>query len=63
MADRDAAQWYYCTRHERVEPANGCPAAFRMGPYPSPEAAAAYADTAEARNDAWQEEDERWEGC
>jgi hypothetical protein len=33
-----------------------------MGPYPTPEAAERFAETAEARNEAWDEEDERWQG-
>lgn len=32
-----------------------------LGPYPTRAAAEAWKDTVEARNEAWKEEDERWE--
>lgn len=62
MSDAENTAWYWCLRHERVEPPGGCPAAFRMGPYASPDEARAYAETAQARNEAWEEDDERWHG-
>jgi len=62
MADDTATQWYWCLRHDTPETAEGCPAKYRMGPYPTPEAAERFAETAEARNEAWDEEDERWQG-
>ena len=27
------ASWWYCLRHDRVEPRKGCPAGDRLGPY------------------------------
>lgn len=58
-----AETWYWCLAHEQVEPADsGCANDQRMGPYPSPEAAAHWKDKVEQRNQAWEEEDERWEG-
>ena len=57
-----APQWYWCTRHNRVEPDRGCPATFRFGPYATRQEAENYADLAQTRNERWEDEDERWEG-
>lgn len=55
--------WYWCQKHEKVESeARVCGATTRLGPYPTEEAAADWNQTSKARNDAWEEEDERWEG-
>lgn len=57
------AEYFWCTLHHRVEQQDDrCSANFLMGPYPSEEAAASYAETAEQRDEAWAAEDERWEG-
>jgi len=61
MAGDEGQQWYWCLRHNRVESEDRCGAELRMGPYASPEAAAKYAETAQARDDAWAEDDDRWE--
>ncbi len=54
--------WYWCQKHDEVEPeAEKCGSRSRLGPYPSPEAAASWRETAESRNEVWEEEDERWE--
>jgi len=58
-----AQQWYWCLEHSTVEPAReGCPADRRMGPYSSPEEARNWKARSEAREEAWEEEDRRWEG-
>lgn len=63
MAEKQPSQWYWCLRHKRPEPAaTACGAELRMGPYASQEAAQRYAETAQAREDAWAADDERWEG-
>ncbi|HVM20751.1 MAG TPA: hypothetical protein VM307_12400 [Egibacteraceae bacterium] len=62
MSDDDAPRYYWCLRHRRVESEQLCSADRRMGPYPSREAAEQYAETAQRRNEAWEAEDERWEG-
>lgn len=55
--------WYWCLRHEKVEPADqGCANDHRMGPYSSPEEAEHWKDKVDARNDQWDEEDRQWEG-
>ena len=60
MAEQE--QHFWCTKHQRVEQKDRCSATVLMGPYPSAEEAASYADTAKQREDAWSAEDERWEG-
>ena len=62
MADDPATEFYWCLRHQRVESTDLCPADQRMGPYPSPEAAERFAETAKSRNEDWAAEDERWHG-
>jgi hypothetical protein len=50
-------------RHQDVEPADkGCPPDQRMGPYSSPGEARRWREKVEARNEAWDEDDKRWEG-
>ena len=44
-----------------IEAGGQSPAASRMGPYPTREAAQHAFDTARARNEAWDEEDRRWQ--
>ena len=57
-----AEEFYWCTRHERVESGSGrCASTFLLGPYDSAEAAGNYAETVEARNEKWDRDDERWE--
>ncbi|MFO7250977.1 MAG: hypothetical protein DIU60_009525 [Actinomycetes bacterium] len=56
-----AERWWYCLKHMRVEPDEGCPNKHRMGPYPSREAAAAALQTADERNEAWREADKEWD--
>ncbi len=58
-----AGEWYWCLDHERAEPADeACAPAQRLGPYASKEEAIHWQDRVEARNEAWDEEDRRWEG-
>ncbi len=52
-------QWWYCLKHERVEPSDGCANADRMGPYETPQQAERALDIAAARTQAW-DEDPRW---
>lgn len=61
MAEDDT-KWYWCLHHERVESTDRCAAALRMGPYASAAQARAYAEIAQTRNEAWEEDDERWHG-
>lgn len=52
--------WYYCLKHERVEPEDGCKAKDRLGPYPSPEAAAHGLESLHEREERLTEEDRAW---
>lgn len=54
-------QYFWCLAHDTVEEGVGCRAAQRMGPYPSPEAARAWRETHEGREDRWEEQDEEWQ--
>ena len=58
-----AGAWYWCFSHGRAEPeGDQCRADDRMGPYSSEEEARQWRDRVEQRNEAWDEEDRRWEG-
>ena len=57
MPDVASGQWYWCLRHQRVEPADGCANSERLGPYPTAEAAADWKATTEARNEEWDRKD------
>ena len=56
-------QWFWCLTHERPEDADQRDDPDNaLGPYPSEAAARNWQATVEARNDAWDEEDDRWNG-
>jgi hypothetical protein len=58
-----AGQWYWCLDHNRVEEASeACRPDRCMGPYETREEARNWREKVEARNEAWDEEDRRWEG-
>ncbi len=46
-------QWYYCLVHHTVEPAEGCKAIERLGPYATREEAEQALQIAQARNEEW----------
>lgn len=50
------ADWYYCLDHETVEEGIQCPAAVRMGPYPTRIEAEHALDKVEERNKDWDED-------
>ncbi len=58
MAPGEPDQWYWCLKHSTVEPPDGCANTHRMGPYESPEEARNWRRRVEARNEAWDAEDE-----
>jgi hypothetical protein len=50
--------WWYCLKHHTVEDDNGdCPGKDRLGPYPTPEAAARALETVQRRNEEWDARD------
>lgn len=50
--------WYYCFKHQKVERHDECDEMDRMGPYPTPEAAANWREIVAERNREWGEDDE-----
>ena len=57
----EAPQFYFNTRTNQVEElAKKSQSKDLLGPYPTREAAAAALETAQARTEAWDEEDRRW---
>ena len=56
-----ADEYWWCLKHSRVETRPRCGAAWVRGPFESEEAARAYAERAEARDEAWEEADEEWD--
>ncbi len=63
MSEDRSDQWFWCLRHQTVEPADGgCADDQRMGPYSSREEAAHWREQVEARNEKWEAEDRKWEG-
>ncbi|WP_212821290.1 hypothetical protein [Polymorphospora rubra] len=56
-------QYYWCTRHHRVEtPSDKCADRYVLGPYPTRAAAEQAMQRVDERNAAWKAEDERWTG-
>jgi len=53
----ETQRWWYCRRHNSVEPEAGCPAKDRLGPYPSREEAARALEIARRRNEEWDAQD------
>ena len=52
--------WWWCLKHERVEPNEGCANAVRLGPYATREEAEQALSRAHERTDAWDEQDREW---
>jgi hypothetical protein len=53
----DEQRWWYCLRHNAVEPDPGCPGKDRLGPYPTREAAEHALETVRERNQEWDSAD------
>lgn len=51
--------WFYCLDHRTVEPADGCRAAVRIGPFATRDEAAKALETVERRNLEW-DNDPEW---
>ena len=49
--------WWWCLKHEQVEPTEGCPNTVRMGPYATFEEAGRAIEHAHERNRAWDDDD------
>ncbi len=56
-------RFFYCLRHRKVESGDDlCRARDRLGPYRTKAEAEEALEKVRRRNEAWEEEDERWEG-
>jgi hypothetical protein len=55
-------QWWWCLRHQAVEPADGCANRNRLGPFATVEEAAGALQTVQGRNARYDREDSAWEG-
>ncbi|MDG6102364.1 hypothetical protein [Dactylosporangium aurantiacum] len=63
MSSSGAERYYWCLSHQRVESeADMCAGRDRLGPYDSASEAEQALTTVQKRNEAWDAEDERWEG-
>ena len=56
-------KWWFCTKHNTVEPREGCKAIHRLGPYDTKEEAARALEKAQERNEAWDEGDDWGQGA
>lgn len=54
--------WWWCFDHQRAEHDPDSPGHRRLGPYDTEEEAEHWRERLDARNEAWEAEDERWTG-
>lgn len=54
--------WWWCFDHQRAEQDPDSPGHRRLGPYESRDAAEHWRERLDARNEAWEADDERWTG-
>ena len=54
-----AEEYWYCLKHQTVEPREGCKNADRLGPYATREDASRALEKVQQRNEAW-ENDPGW---
>ncbi len=54
-------RWWWCVKHQRVEPDLGCASTDRLGPFATPEDAARVLQTVRERNARYDAEDDAWE--
>jgi hypothetical protein len=60
--DMTGGPWFFCLKHNTVEPRDGCAERHRLGPYETREEAQhALASVAE-RNEKLDQEDKGWDG-
>lgn len=59
MSETEVGEFWFCIRHQRVEGHDGCANRYRLGPYPTREAAARAVETAHEKSEAW-DDDPRW---
>jgi hypothetical protein len=49
----DERRWWFCLKHNRVEPEAGCPGKDRLGPYRTQEEASHALEIAKRRSEEW----------
>ena len=54
--------WYFCLRHQTVEPREGCADKYRLGPYDTREEAEQALQSVADRNEQLDAEDSAWKG-
>lgn len=54
--------WFYCLKHNTVEPRDGCAERHRLGPYETREQAEHALTTVAEREKQITDEDRKWEG-
>lgn len=55
-------RWWWCVKHQTVEPDEGCANLDRLGPFATVEEASRALQTVRERNAKYDAEDEAWEG-
>lgn len=59
LSDTTPDDYWFCLKHHTVEPRQGCKNSDRLGPYATREEAAGALEKVEARNEAWDAENEK----
>jgi hypothetical protein len=54
--------WFFCLKHDTVEPKEGCAERHRLGPYETREQAARAVESVAEREERLKAEDRAWEG-
>ena len=54
--------WFYCLKHHKVEPRDGCRSEDRLGPYATEVDANNWRADFDRRNQAWEDDDREWRG-
>lgn len=61
MSGGEDEEFWFCLKHHRVEPRQGCRNADRLGPYRTEAEAARALDRVAERNEEWQAQDDAWD--
>ncbi|CCG02949.1 hypothetical protein [Blastococcus saxobsidens] len=54
--------WFFCLKHDAVEPRDGCAERHRLGPYDTRQEAEHALQAVAERNEELEAEDRRWKG-